>query len=147
MSDSDCYGWAWGDYVYEKNLAVFSTESTAGGHKCKYCKCKFGKRWDVVRRHIRTSHKNVTAEALKRLNNPILKVATRGKNCKIPQLKQGAKFQKHEDKCKVVKNMDPKEKEKEYEKEKEIEQNVIDIEQNVIEPDKTDLKKQIKRKS
>ena len=23
MSDSDCYGWAWGDYVYEKNLAVF----------------------------------------------------------------------------------------------------------------------------
>ena len=99
-------GWVFGDYQYEKQLIVFPSETSIGGYQCYYCATKFGKRWDVLRHHIKKFHEEVCDEEIKNVHNRISKIAIRCKICHVPQIKTGKKMRDHEENCKDVTSME-----------------------------------------
>ena len=99
-------GWVFGDYQYEKQLIVFPSETSEGGYQCYYCATKFGKRWDVLRTHIKKFHEEVCDEEIKNVHNRISKIAIRCKKCQVPQIKTGKKMRDHEENCKDVTSME-----------------------------------------
>ena len=92
-------GWVHGDFQYEKQLIVFPSEASDGGYQCYYCASKFGKRWDVLRTHIKKYHEEVCDEEISNTHNRISKIAIRCKICHVPQIKTGSKLKKHEQNC------------------------------------------------
>ena len=95
----DDIGWVHGDFQYEKQLIVFPSEASDGGYQCYYCASKFGKRWDVLRTHIKKYHEEVCDEEISNTHNRISKIAIRCKICHVPQIKTGSKLKKHEENC------------------------------------------------
>ena len=105
-------GWAWGNFRYIGDIAVFDDESTKGGYKCKLCSLHLKKRWDTLRKHIKDKHEDAVDD-LSELSENICKIAIICKFCKVPQKTAGHKLKKHMNLCQARGSLEASDEEKE----------------------------------
>ena len=80
----DNTGWAWGKFIYTGQFALFDSEETIGGYKCKFCGMQFKKRPDGLKCHIRKAHKEIQEDEIEDIMTRIQKVAVKCPKCKLP---------------------------------------------------------------
>ena len=140
-------GWAWGNFRYIGDTAVFDDESTEGGYKCKLCSLHLKKRWDTFRKHIMDKHEDAIDDLnLIELSENICKIAIMCKFCKVPQKTAGHKLKKHMIQCQARSSQEASDEEKENQNEEYSDYEIeSENESKDVEPDKKRQRKDLEQ--
>ena len=100
--------WAWGKFIYTGQFALFDSEETSGGYKCKFCGMQLKKRPDGLSSHIRKAHKEILEDEINNIMTRIPKVAVKCPKCKLPLTSLGNKMKNHLNKYCKGENLEDK---------------------------------------